>query len=1659
MGQKFTIFLFFLFAGIENNPDFQRQHPHKTSVTVTPLSESPHFVSARHQREAPRAGNQLPSRDPSGQWSLRRTHTEDSQSSQASGSLCSSRDPLIPASTLKDHNSKFNSVAAPWDVKSHSEGSGHHRHSFGRSSRDERWPDDPKPLHTAHSIGSNGVGSSPKVHSHHSDSHKSKYHAQLAAAKEHDRFRDSLEGKDFADKLTRFEHLTHQKRNVSSTLSNSVRPGYPDAAFSYLTPATAGHPPTLQTASVVSVAHHRPVTSTVSAPACSTAYLPCPSSSSSPAKSPTDRSPLPWEKAYQPVSPVSSPPAHLSLAQTSIHSPHRSIAFPQPTGHPAAPRAEFLPKFPVEPSDVQHHREKESNTPESCNSLGSESSQSSGKKTTNFSVQLNLSDSGDPNVNTVHANTPQGIRVLKSQTATEVPPPSTDSESEPLPIYDNIYKLHLYAQQRRAYYESQKCTGAAEGISESGINKEETEVSKGEPKPNINSEPVSVEAVTPDSNSQESNVLLASSKDTRVYKATTSPGSKQDPTDVPKSCVDVRTVEASERTREAIAVEEGKQEQVNKAATTKKPPLFGLTKGKVKFADVDEIISKSSDKKEKVKVSKGEKSHILGVKARRGSTESDASSGSNNSSVGSAESKASVRSKDSTDSSKDTKSEQVTQERGRSLKKASKSPERSRKGLRGVKISPDRLRGLFKRSPSPSPDRSKGKKDKKDSARSPSKSETTEQPKSSKGKKSEASSKKKEKESESKTVSDHQAPTTENIGEETVLVSEKVVVLEKSKDPETVKPAQEEVESTENQQAKISTGEILRGKSEENTSESDSSKSSKVPSITKEDPPAVGVEEELKSPPVVPPHVDDTPPPLPERIKSKSEAKDFLKKKVEVPVGENSVTVEKTGHVEQNGSNCEVEVSTEEDFLSVAIPAPLPDHLNHDYDQVAPEEAEYCEVPEANSEDDNPWRVDLNQRLKPDLNDFKGEKVFTKDTAVTRVVIPSLSQTKAPTVVITKKDNEESTSGCYDLGKDQGSLKKSPAKRDSGEKGNSLKRDSSRKGSGDSGKTGSLSKLKKKLDSSSSVKSRPDSASSGSSNKRPDSAKTEPKPDLKRQDSGSKLKDIAAEFKRQDSKAKADKNTPSSQRSSDVGCRLARQGPETSKDRRDIATAGSSKDSECVKEPGELTVTVTEVKHRPQHLTLDTNLAAETSSHHGHGHSPKRQGFVAVSSTDLTSEILSELNQKGIASKQADSADTAEEVAQPPPLPKSPPPPPPKEQTAAPNSEDNTMNQGSHSHITLGVKVLPHGGGGFGQNGSASEKVPTPEKDDPIPNGNSTDDTASIASSIDDLDAIVRGTLETVRRLDDQVNLKKVQYDEISMDSLDIDDLTASQQDLRSKAVRMKAERKREQYEAAMERQRLDEILSMCAEYEKQLEREKPEEPMSPKDQRRGNDVRNSMTKIKTNGSLTKLASPTQGHKEFGGADYKWKRNSSSSTSEEESSEHGTIKRRPGLGKNPPVASPSYFDMDSDASGFFSGPNSPFGDDPGTPFSMESQASSSGSKHSSSMEGTFECLTPTNTSPRVVHKKPATPNGDICDHIATSVQTSTSGGRKKSSKGPPVPPKTFRSGPQSPTSPVSPGAMSVTSSTSTDYSDQSPVPATAAQRQRQAQRLTSTQVR
>lgn len=198
------------------------------------------------------------------------------------------------------------------------------------------------------------------------------------------------------------------------------------------------------------------------------------------------------------------------------------------------------------------------------------------------------------------------------------------------------------------------------------------------------------------------------------------------------------------------------------------------------------------------------------------------------------------------------------------------------------------------------------------------------------------------------------------------------------------------------------------------------------------------------------------------------------------------------------------------------------------------------------------------------------------------------------------------------------------------------------------------------------------------------------------------------------------------------------------------------------------------------------------------------------------------------------------------------------------------------------------------------------------------------------------------------VSLDEVKRNTFEGMDFDFDELTASQQDLTIRHREIVSHRKREQEQERLERQRLEEILNMCAEYEQQLEQEKttndfkspvPNSPLpfqvgqgssslssstgvtqtpqpatrhikppslleinldsNSNDFKDKPDFRSSVSKIKTNGSLTRLSSPSNTTKEGTFGLQSRRAGSSSSNSEEElynSSENtGTIKRRPGL--------------------------------------------------------------------------------------------------------------------------------------------------------------------
>ena len=207
----------------------------------------------------------------------------------------------------------------------------------------------------------------------------------------------------------------------------------------------------------------------------------------------------------------------------------------------------------------------------------------------------------------------------------------------------------------------------------------------------------------------------------------------------------------------------------------------------------------------------------------------------------------------------------------------------------------------------------------------------------------------------------------------------------------------------------------------------------------------------------------------------------------------------------------------------------------------------------------------------------------------------------------------------------------------------------------------------------------------------------------------------------------------------------------------------------------------------------------------------------------------------------------------------------------------------------------------------------------------------------------------------------------------DIGELTATQKELTMKHREVVAERKRDQEMEKQERQRLEDILRMCAEYEKQIEQEQVgksvQKPRSPEKKtptppvfaapeskfvNRTREVRSfgartaqppafldinvdnssqdrnrsSVSKIKTNGSLMS-SSPSNPHKEGLCGFQVRKCESNSSASEEEahgsSEETGTIKRRPqadGKTSSSSSSSPSSPPSPQDSTDIIDGPSS-----------------------------------------------------------------------------------------------------------------------------------------
>ena len=250
---------------------------------------------------------------------------------------------------------------------------------------------------------------------------------------------------------------------------------------------------------------------------------------------------------------------------------------------------------------------------------------------------------------------------------------------------------------------------------------------------------------------------------------------------------------------------------------------------------------------------------------------------------------------------------------------------------------------------------------------------------------------------------------------------------------------------------------------------------------------------------------------------------------------------------------------------------------------------------------------------------------------------------------------------------------------------------------------------------------------------------------------------------------------------------------------------------------------------------------------------------------------------------------------------------------SSPSSRPETGTS-APSRVAFGVKVLPDPDE-LAVFGSTSKEVKAHRSPrDKSPHVNFVDDTPKFPTAELLEQSLSNGEFKfNGHRSNENQNKNNVhsamnddiaaKHETACFDEVEFGDLTDSQQDLRDLHQRMVDERKEEQRMAEMEKQRLDDILNMCAEYEKQLERERLGIVANKRDScdsLKSEGSRNSMTKIKTNGSLTMLAtSPTLTHKD-GPLTSSWGRRSSNSSASEDdlSGDNGTIKRRPNNSNN-----------------------------------------------------------------------------------------------------------------------------------------------------------------
>ena len=139
--------------------------------------------------------------------------------------------------------------------------------------------------------------------------------------------------------------------------------------------------------------------------------------------------------------------------------------------------------------------------------------------------------------------------------------------------------------------------------------------------------------------------------------------------------------------------------------------------------------------------------------------------------------------------------------------------------------------------------------------------------------------------------------------------------------------------------------------------------------------------------------------------------------------------------------------------------------------------------------------------------------------------------------------------------------------------------------------------------------------------------------------------------------------------------------------------------------------------------------------------------------------------------------------------------------------------------------------------------------------------------------------------------------DSASISDVESEDLSASQQDLRTQYQQRRAERLQEQKAAELEKQRLEEILKLCTEFG--LSSDVPasllvsEEGSSSAEK---TERRNSLGRIKTNGSLTKLVGLQSA--ELSSVVERRMSQSGSASNSDDDIDRGTVRRRPFTTKN-----------------------------------------------------------------------------------------------------------------------------------------------------------------